>query len=77
MTGRHGPENYEDRSDRDLLVMTVTKLDQLVQASADHEERLRTLERRVPTLAAAATAIGSLLGGTGGSIVHLLTGGVH
>lgn len=75
MTGRHGPEDYADRSDRDLLVIAVTQLEQLVDQARDHEERLRTLERRVPSLAAIATAAGSLLGGTGGTIIHALTGG--
>jgi hypothetical protein len=75
VTGRHVPEDYSDRSDRDLLVTAVTMLDQLVALGADHEQRLRTLERRVPSLAAIATAAGSLLGGTGGTIIHALTGG--
>jgi hypothetical protein len=75
MTGRHGPEDYSDRSDRDLLVIAVTQLEQLLALGEDHEERLRTLERRVPSLAAIATAAGSLLGGTGGTIIHALTGG--
>lgn len=75
MTGRHVPEDYEDRSDRDLLVAAVTKLDLLLESNADHEQRLRSLERRVPTLAAAATALGSILGTAGTPLVHLLTGG--
>jgi hypothetical protein len=74
-TGPSSASSYEDRSDRDLLVIAVTRLDQLLDTTADHEQRLRSLEKRVPALSAIATAVGSVLGSTGGTLAHLWTGG--
>ena len=55
--------------DHDLLVTINTKVDMVLGQSLDHETRLRGLERKIYTLAGAATVGGSLFGGIMGLLL--------
>ena len=50
-----------ERSDHDLLISMDTKLDIALGSLADHEKRIRSIERRIWTLSTAAGLAGSTL----------------